>query len=76
MDIRFPASEPKADIAEGPHVTIRRLSGQLPGDALQAIAAHDRRTGIRSDTLIADILNLADALTVIDQRFGRGRTQP
>ena len=52
-------------------VTIRWLTGQLPDDALQAIAAHDHRTGIRSDTLIADMLNLADALAVIDERFGR-----
>jgi hypothetical protein len=51
-------------------VTIRWLAGKLPDDALQAIAAHDHRTGIQSDTLIADMLNLADALAVIDQRFG------
>jgi hypothetical protein len=38
---------------------------------LQAIAAHDHRTGIQSDTIIADMLNLADALAAIDQRFGR-----
>jgi hypothetical protein len=28
-------------------------------------------TGIQSDTLIADMLMLADALALIDQRFGR-----
>ncbi len=52
-------------------LTIRWLAGQLPDDALEAIAAHDHRTGIRSDTLIADMLNLADAAAVIDERFGR-----
>jgi predicted hydrolase (HD superfamily) len=41
-------------------LTIRWLAGQLPDDALDAIAAHDYRTGIRSDTLIADMLNLAE----------------
>ncbi len=52
-------------------LTTRWLAGQLPDDALVAIAAHDHRTGVRSDTLIADMLNLADAAAVIDKRFGR-----
>jgi len=52
-------------------LTIQWLAGQLPDDALQAIAAHDHRTGLQSDTFIADMLNVADALAVIDQRFGR-----
>jgi hypothetical protein len=52
-------------------LTTRWLAGQLPDDALVAIAAHDHRTGVRSDTLIADMLNLADAVAVIDKRFGR-----
>jgi predicted hydrolase (HD superfamily) len=52
-------------------LTIRWLAGRLPDDALQAIAAHDHRTGMRSDTLIADMLNLADAVAIIDKRFGR-----
>ena len=52
-------------------LTIRWLAGRLPDEALQAIAAHDHRTGVRSDTLIADMLNLADAVAVIEKRFGR-----
>lgn len=48
----------------------------MPDDALVAIAAHDHRTGIRSDTLIADMLNLADAVAVIDKRFGRDLFTP
>jgi hypothetical protein len=52
-------------------LTIRWLAGRLPDDALQAIAAHDHRTGIQSDTLIADMLNLADAVAVIEKRYGR-----
>jgi len=49
------------------------LAGQLADEALRAIAAHDHRTGTQSDALIADMLNLADALAVIDKRFGRER---
>jgi hypothetical protein len=52
-------------------MTAQWLAGQLPDEALRAIEAHDHRTGIQSDTLIADMLNLADALAVIDKRFGR-----
>ena len=63
--------EASGDWSQHGLVTIRWLAGQLPDDALQAIAAHDHRTGIRSDTLIADMLNLADALAVIEQRLGR-----
>src|SRR5688500_10025772 len=36
-------------------LTIKWLSGHLPNDALQAIAAHDYRTGVYSDTLLADM---------------------
>jgi hypothetical protein len=52
-------------------LTVRWLAGQLPDNALEAIAAHDHRTGVRSDTLIADMLRLADAAALIDKRFGR-----
>jgi predicted hydrolase (HD superfamily) len=54
-------------------VTIRWLAGQLPDDALQAIAAHDHRTGIQSDTIIADMLNLADALAALISTFASCR---
>src|SRR5690242_17424822 len=52
-------------------VTIRWLAGLLPDDVLQAIAAHDHRTGVQSDTPLADMLKLADVVAVIDQRLGR-----
>jgi hypothetical protein len=39
--------------------------------ARQAIASHDHRTGATSDTLLADMLKLADAVAVIDHRIGR-----
>jgi hypothetical protein len=52
-------------------LAIRWLAGRLPDEALQAIASHDHRTGIRSDTLISDMLNLADAVAVLEKRFGR-----
>jgi hypothetical protein len=52
-------------------LTVQWLGGGLPRSAQQAIAAHDHRTGVRSDTLLADMLRLADAVAVIDQGLGR-----
>src|SRR5262245_17998591 len=52
-------------------LTIKWLGDRIPPDARQAIAAHDHRTGIQSETLIADMLKLADVIAVIDQRLGR-----
>ena len=49
------------------------LAGDLPAEALDAIRAHDHRTGFRSDTMIADGLRLADALAIVDARLGRDR---
>ena len=46
------------------------LEGQLPDDALIAIAAHDHRTGIRSDSLLADMLRLADAMAITIEAVG------
>ncbi|CEJ10042.1 HD domain protein [bacterium YEK0313] len=49
------------------------LEGDLPEEALDAIRAHDHRTGFRSETTIADGLRLADALAIVDIRLGRDR---
>ena len=46
------------------------LEGQLPDDALMAIAAHDHRTGIRCDSLLGDMLRLADALAITIEAVG------
>jgi predicted hydrolase (HD superfamily) len=48
------------------------LRDRLPDAARQAIAAHDHRTGVKADTLLADMLKAADAAAVIDERLGRG----
>jgi hypothetical protein len=53
-------------------LTVEWLGDRIPADARAAIASHDHRTGVQSDTLLADMLKLADALAVIDQRAGRG----
>ena len=55
-------------------LTVEWLAGRLPGEALQAIAAHDHRTGVLSDTRIAQMLKLADGLAVLDEDAGRERT--
>jgi hypothetical protein len=52
-------------------LTTRWLAGRLPEDALRAIAAHDHRTGIHDDTVLTDMLKLADVVAVIDGRLGR-----
>jgi predicted hydrolase (HD superfamily) len=46
------------------------LEGRLPQDALEAIAAHDRSTGITSASLLADMLKLADALAIFIEALG------
>jgi predicted hydrolase (HD superfamily) len=51
-------------------ITAERLKGQLPDEALSAIAAHDHRTGISADTLLADMLKVADAAAIIVERIG------
>jgi hypothetical protein len=50
-----------------------RLRGKLPEEALAAIRAHDHRTGVRSESLLADMLKLADVLAVLDDVLGRER---
>jgi HD domain len=47
------------------------LADQLPAAALEAIAAHDHRTGVESTTVLATGLRLADALAVLDYQVGR-----
>jgi hypothetical protein len=52
-------------------LTIEWLGDRIPADAKAAIAAHDHRTGVQADTLLADTLKAADAIAVIDQTLGR-----
>ena len=47
------------------------LANLLPKEGLEAIKAHDHRTGIRSETMIACALKLADALAVIEAHLGQ-----
>jgi len=54
-------------------LTVRWLQHKLPDEALEAIAAHDYRSGVTSDTLLADMLKVADVVTVLDERLGRAR---
>lgn len=46
------------------------LAGRLPEDALQAIRAHDHRTGEVSDTPLGIALRMTDALAVMRDDFG------
>lgn len=46
------------------------LAGRLPEHALDAIRAHDHRTGITANTALAAALKLADALAVILETLG------
>lgn len=50
------------------------LMGRLPDEALLAIAGHDHRTRVRSDTAVAQMLRLADGLAALDEDAGRERT--
>jgi predicted hydrolase (HD superfamily) len=52
-------------------LTFAWLQHDLPEEALEAIAAHDYRTGVTTDTLLADMLKVADVVTVLDERLGR-----
>jgi predicted hydrolase (HD superfamily) len=47
------------------------LANDLPPEALDAIRAHDHRTGIKTDTPIAGALKLADALAIAVETAGR-----
>jgi len=52
-------------------LTIKWLGDRIPIEARHAIAAHDHRTGIQADTLLADMLKVADVIAVIDAKLGR-----
>jgi predicted hydrolase (HD superfamily) len=52
-------------------LTIQWLSSRIPAEAQTAIAAHDHRTGVQCDSLLADALKIADVIAVIDARLGR-----
>jgi hypothetical protein len=54
-------------------MTVEWLGDRLPADARQAIAAHDHRTGVEVNTLLADSLKAADAIAIIDERLGRAQ---
>ena len=47
------------------------LANDLPPEALDAIRAHDHRTGVQANTPIADALKLADALAIADEMASR-----
>lgn len=51
--------------------TVKWLGDSIPVEAQNAIAAHDHRTGVQADSLLADMLKAADASAIIDQRLGR-----
>lgn len=46
------------------------LSGELPEPALEAIRAHDHRTGVSAFTPLAHALRLADALAIVMDSVG------
>jgi predicted hydrolase (HD superfamily) len=52
-------------------MTAQWLADDLPHEALDAIKAHDHRTGFQAETKIADYRKLADALAVADDIVGR-----
>lgn len=71
-DIDYPTTKATPE-RHGP-MAAEWLAAALPADALLAIAAHDHRAGVRSETPIADGLKLADAIAVLDERAGRHPT--
>jgi len=50
-------------------LTSEHLHNRLPEEALNAIASHDHRTGIKSDTLLAIGLRTADSTDAIYSRI-------
>lgn len=52
-------------------LTAQWLEGRLPCEALDAIRAHDHRSGLSSDTQLANALKLTDALAIADMDAGR-----
>ncbi len=53
-------------------ITALWLAGELPPEALDAIKAHDHRTGFTADTGIAAALKLADACAIMLDMIGEG----
>ena len=62
----MPATE--SDLTQHGLLTVRMLGDTLPPQALQAIAAHDHRTGVKDDSPLAQSLRAADALAHIASR--------
>jgi hypothetical protein len=62
------------DWSQHGRLTAESLVGQLPAEALEAIAAHDHRSGVSSASEMADMLRLADAVAVLDEGAGRKAT--
>jgi HD domain len=52
-------------------LTVQWLGDRIPAEAQTAIASHDHRTGVRADTLVADVLKIADVIAIIDAKLGR-----
>ena len=63
--------ETSGDPSQHGVLVLQWLGDRIPAEAQGAIAAHDHRTGITADFLLADMLKLADAVAVIDARLGR-----
>ncbi|MHC1551280.1 hypothetical protein [Phyllobacterium sp. K27] len=61
----------KADRRRHGMLAAEWLEQDLPPVALLAIQSHDHRTGVLSDTTLADALKLADALAVGELDIGR-----
>lgn len=47
------------------------LENDLPREALEAIRAHDHRTGVQANSIISKALRLTDALAIADEDAGR-----
>ncbi|MEH2491080.1 HD domain-containing protein [Bradyrhizobium sp. AZCC 2230] len=52
-------------------LTVSWLGENIPVEAQHPMAAHDHRTGVQADTMLADMLKVADAIAIIDERLGR-----
>lgn len=61
----------KTDRSKHGLLTAEWLNGRLPLIALDAIRAHDHRTGYAATSSLAKGLRLADALAIADQYAGR-----
>ncbi len=64
-------AETESDRSQHGLVAAEWLKSDLPPVALLAIQAHDHRTGVVSETRLADALKLADALAIGEITAGR-----